>query len=77
MSSNTTVKGWKVTGGVRRWGETMRRGDGEQEYLQEGRRVGWGGDTLGSIHKSQKATKDGRGQVTFHLPSSSWAKLLK
>lgn len=29
------------------------------------------GRALGSIQKSQKATKDGHGQVTFHFPSSS------
>lgn len=33
--------------------------------------TGWGvGDALGSIQKSQKATKSGHGQVTFHFPSS-------
>lgn len=28
------------------------------------------GDTLCSIQKSQKATKNGHGQVTVHFPSS-------
>lgn len=32
---------------------------------------GWGvGGAVGSIQKSQKATKSGHGQVTFHFPSS-------
>ena len=66
-SSNATVKGWKVTG-------RMRPRAAEAVYRSICRKGGEGagvGHAVGSIQKSQKATKDGHGQVTFHFPSSS------
>ena len=65
MSRNTTVNGVRSER-EREWVEaanksTCRKGGGSV----------CGGHTLGAIQKSQKATKDGHGQVTFHFPSSS------
>ena len=77
-SSNATVKGWKVMGRMRRQGETTGETTGcsatEAVCRSICRKGGEGagvGHAVGSIQKSQKATKDGHGQVTFHFPSSS------
>lgn len=65
------VKGWKVTGRMRWQGETTCRGDVYRSICRKGGEGTGVGRALGSIQKSQKATKDGHGQVTFHFPSSS------
>lgn len=40
-------------------------------FAWKGAGVSGAGDALGSIQKSQEATKDGHGQVTSHFPSSA------
>lgn len=62
----------------RKWGEGESGGkprDGEAAptgmFAWKGAGVSGAGDALGSIQKSQEATKDGRGQVTSYFPSSA------
>lgn len=71
MSSNTSEESDGGGGGVEREKPCDVAAAPTGIFAWKGVGVSGAGDAFCSIQKSQEATRDRHGQVTFHFPSSS------